>query len=225
MAEEMVVQVRLFAMLREGAGRERIDVRLPAEATVAEALAALAREPALSELIARMPMRMAVNRDYADATTRLHAGDELALIPPVSGGETMHVREQPLSLERLADAVGDPSAGAVVLFAGLTREVERLEYEAYADMADERIEQILRECAERPGVCRVAAEHRVGDVPLGEPSVVVAVSAAHREEAFAAAREAIDRIKAEAPIWKREHGAGAPPRWVQGTAPPAGEQR
>ena len=114
--------------------------------------------------------------------------------------------------------VGDPAAGAIVTFQGVTREVELLEYEAYAEMAEERIAAILRDCAERHGLRAVAAEHRVGAVPLGEPSVIVAVSAAHRGEAFAGAREAIDRIKAEAPIWKKEI-AGGGEHWVEGAVP------
>jgi MoaE-MoaD fusion protein len=107
-----------------------------------------------------------------------------------------------------------------VVFQGVTREVERLDYEAYEAMARERIERIMRECIAAHGLCAAAVEHRVGSVALGEASVIVAVSAPHRGEAFAGAREAIDRLKAEAPIWKREHAAGAPGRWVPGTEPP-----
>jgi molybdopterin synthase catalytic subunit len=152
--------------------------------------------------------------------------DELALIPPVSGGsdergETHaegprpHVRvsEEPLSIERLSLAVADPGAGAVVIFQGMTREVERLDYEAYIEMAERRIEQIMRDCIAAHDLRAGAVEHRVGSVALGEPSVIVAVSAAHRAEAFAGARDAIDRIKAEAPIWKREHAGGGAGAW------------
>jgi molybdenum cofactor biosynthesis protein MoaC/molybdopterin converting factor subunit 1 len=223
----MEVELRLFAMLRERAGRERIVLELPDEATVADALAAAAREPGLDGLLPALPVRVAVNREYAPDDAPIAAGDELALIPPVSGGATApgvaRVTEEPLSLIGLANSVGRPGAGAVVVFCGVTREVEQLEYEAYAEMATERIERILAECAERHGLEAIAAEHRVGSVPLGEPSVVVAVSAAHRGEAFAGAREAIDRIKAEAPIWKREI-EGEEAQWVEGAAPPvAGE--
>jgi molybdopterin synthase catalytic subunit len=116
--------------------------------------------------------------------------------------------------------VGDSRAGAVVIFQGVTREVVRLDYEAYTAMAHERIEEILRDCIAAHGLTAAAAEHRVGGVALGEPSVIVAVSAPHRGEAFAGAREAIDRIKAEAPIWKREHEPGGPGRWVEGSEPP-----
>jgi molybdopterin synthase catalytic subunit len=222
----MVVHVRLCAMLRESAGSASMELELQSGATVADAMLALSRHEQLRELLDRLPVRMAVNRDYAEAETRLYAGDELALIPPLSGGcpdAVPHVRigAEPLSVEELAGAVRDAGAGAVVLFQGVTRELERLDYEAYTVMAEERIERIMRECIVAHGLRAAAAEHRIGSVPLGEPSVIVAVSAAHREQAFAAAREAIDRIKAEAPIWKREIGADGGGRWVAGVEPPS----
>jgi molybdopterin synthase catalytic subunit len=129
----------------------------------------------------------------------------------------VHVRVtgEPLSVERLAGLVGRPQAGAIVTFQGTTRAVERLEYEAYREMAEERMRAIVTEAIERHGLEAAAAEHRVGSVPLGEASVVVAASAAHRGEAFEAAREIIDRIKAEAPIWKKEIDS-AEGRWVEG---------
>ena len=219
----MEVEVRLFAILRERAGREALRLELPDGATVADALAAAAREPGLDEVLGAMPVRAALNRTYVDNDARLANGDELALVPPVSGGATeaphARVTEEPLEVARLAEAVGRPGAGAVVVFCGTTREVEKLEYEAYAEMASERIAAILDQCVAKHGLEAAAAEHRVGTVPLGEPSVLVAVSAAHRGEAFVGAREAIDRIKAEAPIWKREV-EGEAERWVEGTLPP-----
>jgi molybdopterin synthase catalytic subunit len=228
----MVIHVRLFAMLRERAGTDTLELELPSGSTVADAISALSQSEPLGGLLARMPVRMAVNRDYAAAETILAPEDELALIPPVSGGAPelddvrmrvpVHVRvtAEPLSLDALVAAVGDPGAGAVVIFQGVTREVERLDYEAYAQMAHERIEEILRDCILAHGLLAAAGEHRVGSVALGEPSVIVAVSAPHRGEAFAGARDAIDRIKAEAPIWKREHPVGARGRWVEGSKPP-----
>ena len=217
----MTISVRLFAILRERAGKDRIALELDTGATVDDALAALAREPGLAEPLDRMAVAMAVNRDYASGDTELHAGDELALIPPVSGGgAAVHARvsAEALSLERIAALVVRPAAGAVVSFQGITREVESLEYEAYAEMAEERIAAILIDCCERHDLEAAAAEHRTGTVPLGEPSVIVAVAAGHRGEAFAGAREAIDRIKAEAPIWKQEVEGGEA-RWVEGTNP------
>jgi molybdopterin converting factor subunit 1 len=219
----MTIRVRLFAMLRERAGRDSVEIELPPGATVADALSELALDPALAEPLARMPVRMAVNREYVGAETTLRAEDELALIPPISGGAAVHARvsEEPLSSDSLSRGVGDPGAGAIVCFQGVTREVAHLDYEAYREMAELRMSQILLDCVERHGLLAAAAEHRVGPVPLGEPGVVVAVSAAHRGEAFAGAREAIDRIKAEAPIWKREVSGSGESQWVEGEPAPA----
>ncbi|MGN6372337.1 MAG: cyclic pyranopterin monophosphate synthase MoaC [Solirubrobacteraceae bacterium] len=220
----MTVRVRLFAILRERAGRESLELELADGATVGDALEALARDPSLGDLLTRMPLGTAVNREYAGLDTRLGASDELALIPPLSGGAQVGVRvtEEPLSVDALTRAVGHPDAGAIVCFQGTTRSVERLDYEAYREMAEGRIAAILAECVQRHGLRAAAVEHRIGSVPRGQASVVVAVSAAHRSEAFAGAREAIDRIKAEAPIWKREVEAGDAGRWVDGTPAPQG---
>jgi len=216
----MVVSVRLFAGLRERAGSERIEVELPDGATVADLLAAM-------ELAPRSCVA-AVNREYAGPDTPIGAGDEVALVPPVSGGATapeartvrrVRVTAEPLEVAALAAAVRDPRAGAVVLFEGVTREVEELDYEAYVEMAEPRLAAIAEEEAVRHGLCAVAVEHRTGTVPLSEPSVLVAVSAPHRGEAFAGARAVIDRVKAEAPIWKVEITA-AGRRRVEGTLPP-----
>lgn len=202
-----MVRVRLFAGLRERAGRGELELELPEDACVGDALRAV------GELTAGVPVVMAVNRSYADEGDRLSPGDELALIPPVSGGAGL-VTEEALDLSALADRVRDPRAGAVVTFSGVTREVPQLDYEAYAEMAGPVIEEIVAAAIERHGLCTAAAEHRVGVVPLGEPSVIVAASAPHRDAAFAGAREIIDEIKARAPIWKREEG-----EWVSGTTP------
>ena len=200
----MTVRVRLFAVLRQCAGRDAVDVELDEGATVADALTALAREPGLSDVLARVPVQMAVNRDYAEPDTALSEDDELALVPPVSGGESVHVRlgADSISLDDVAARVVDSAAGAVVTFQGFPRDVPQLDYEAYGEMATQRIAAILADCIERHGLVAAAAEHRTGPVPAGQASVLVAVSAPHRPEAFAGAREAIDRIKAEAPIWK-----------------------
>jgi MoaE-MoaD fusion protein len=224
----MTVTVRLFAILRQRAGRDSVEIELPEDATVADAFERLAGVAGIEELVERMPLRMAVNREYATGSAPIAAGDELALIPPISGGAgpRIHaaVTEQPISAERLSGWVGDPGAGAIVTFQGVTREVASLGYEAYREMAEERIAAILTACAERHGLLAAAAEHRVGRVPLGEPGVVVAVTAGHRGEAFEGAREAIDRIKAEAPIWKRELDESGQGEWVEGEAAPEPER-
>jgi molybdopterin synthase catalytic subunit len=216
----MRLQVRLFAVLRERAGADSVEIEVGDGATVADAIAALA--PVAGD----MPFRLAVNREYADEDAPIAAADELAAIPPVSGGAPQarerviraRVTADPLDAGALTRAVGDPGAGAIVSFQGVTREVDLLTYEAYAEMAKLRLEAILRDCAERHDLLAAAADHRIGDVPLGEPSVIVAVSAAHRGEAFAGARAAIDRIKAEAPIWKKEVADGGE-HWVEGALP------
>lgn len=228
-AQAIVVRVRLFATLREHAGTSSLELDLPAGATVADALQALSADgPLAGDVVARLRARAAVNRDYAAPETVLREGDELALIPPVSGGAQQRwqspavyaaVLGSPLSADRLRARVAHPGAGAIVVFEGVTREVPRLEYEAYAEMAGEQMEAILRGCVAEHGLLAAAAEHRTGDVALGEPSVIVAVSAPHRGEAFAGARAAIDAIKASAPIWKREHPAEGSARWVEGTVP------
>lgn len=227
--DEIEVTVRLFAMLREQAGTGQVELALERGATVADALDRLAAErSSLAEMLERLPVSTAVNREYAPQETVLAAGDELALIPPVSGGASDAVRthalvtEGPLDYERVRRVVSDPAAGAIVLFEGVTREVQALDYEAYAEMAQEEIEEVLRHCILRHGLRAAAAEHRTGRVELGEPSVIVAVSAPHRAEAFAGAREAIDEIKARAPIWKREEGAESN-GWVEGTVPTGGD--
>ena len=161
----MEVTVRLFAMLRERAGSGSVTLDLPEGARVRDALDSLA---GLAEGI---PLVMAVNREYASEEHVLGAGDELALIPPVSGGSTgaapwVRVSSEPLVLDALAARVRDPRAGAVVTFSGVTREVSQLDYEAYVEMAEERLAAIAAEAVARHGLCAAAVEHRIGEVPL-----------------------------------------------------------
>ncbi|HEY1516172.1 MAG TPA: molybdopterin converting factor subunit 1 [Solirubrobacteraceae bacterium] len=208
----MQVRVRLFAALRERAGTAELELELPDGALVADALE---RMRALTDGV---PVVMAVNQEYAEASSTLHGGDEVALIPPISGGAVgaLHARltTEPLALDPLLELVRDPRAGAVVSFLGVTREVAELEYEAYAEMAEGQMTEIVARAIERHGLCGAAVEHRVGTVPLSEASVAIAVSAPHRAEAFAGAREIIDEIKAQVPIWKKEEG-----EWVRGVKP------
>jgi MoaE-MoaD fusion protein len=210
----MNVTVRLFAGLRERAGADEVSLELPEGARVGDAL------ERMDSLIAGVPVVMAVNQEYAGSEHSLAAGDELALIPPVSGGSVgvVHVRvtTEPLGLDALVQRVSDPRAGAVVTFLGVTRDVAQLDYEAYVPMAERQMERIVIEAIEQHGLCAAAAEHRIGAVGLSEASVAIAVSAPHRAEAFAGGRQIIDEIKARAPIWKKEEGD-----WVEGSTPPS----
>lgn len=214
----MRVQIRLFAGLRDRAGAEEVTLELADGALVSDALSEL------QWLTGETRVVMAVNREYATPDLTLQPGDELALIPPVSGGApepSIHARvsAEPLEPSAVTARVSDPRAGAVVTFLGVTREVPALEYEAYVEMAERKLLELVAAAAERHELCSAAAEHRIGTVRLSEPSVVVAASAPHREAAFAGAREIIDAIKAQAPIWKREAG-----EWVAGTSPSAGKR-
>ncbi|MGZ4462618.1 MAG: molybdenum cofactor biosynthesis protein [Gaiellaceae bacterium] len=200
----MQVTVRLFAGLRDRAGWRERRVELPAGARIADVWPArgLAEEEPAGLLYA-------VNRSYAKREDELAEGDEVALLPPLSGGDFL-LSEQPLSLESAVSEVGDEEAGAIATFVGTTRRssrgrrVLRLEYEAYPGMAEQVMEEIAAELAERHDLLHVAIHHRVGTVQVGEPSVVIAVSAAHRQAALAACKEAIDTLKQRVPLWKKE---------------------
>jgi molybdopterin synthase catalytic subunit/molybdopterin converting factor small subunit len=213
------VRVRLFARYREAAGRERLEVELPDGGTVETAwLAVVDRHPVLGQF--RPYTLFAVGHDYVTADHRLRSGDELCLFPPVSGGssspqdttDTYQVVEHPLSPDAIAAAVDDPGAGGIVIFSGVVRNetggrpVKYLEYEAHAPMAEAKLREIGATLRARwPGVKRVAMLHRIGRLEIGESSVLIAVSAAHRHEAFEACRYAIDTLKRSVPVWKKEH--------------------
>ncbi|MBJ7348792.1 MAG: molybdenum cofactor biosynthesis protein MoaE, partial [Thermoleophilaceae bacterium] len=221
----MTIKVRLFAMLRERAGGGEFELELPAAISAREALAVIGEHMGIADLIERFPLALAVNRDVIHRDVQLNDGDELALIHPVSGGAAVTplihalVTTDELSVDHLSKLVAHDDAGAIVTFQGTTRSVDRLDYEAYAEMATPAIEKILTEVAAKHNLLAAAAEHRTGAVLRKQTSVVVAVSSAHRAEAFSAAREALDRIKSEVPIWKREiefEAGGERATWVEG---------
>jgi molybdopterin synthase catalytic subunit/molybdopterin converting factor small subunit len=197
------VRVRLFAGLREQAGSGDVEIDLPDGAVVGDVW------PALSLGDEPPGLLFAVNRSYAKAAERLTAGDEVAVIPPVSGGSFM-LTEDPLSVDAAVDEVRRDEAGAVATFVGTTRRHSRdrvvryLEYEAYEGMAEQVMEDLASELKHRHDLCEVAIHHRVGQVDIGETSVVIAVSAPHRATALAACREAIDELKVTVPLWKKE---------------------
>ena len=208
----MKVAVRLFAALRERAGAREAALELDEGASVDDVWPALGlgEEPA--------GLVYAVNRAYVERGTLLADGDEVALIPPVSGGAFV-LSDEPLSLERAAAEVASDGAGAIATFVGTTRarsrgrDVIRLEYEAYEGMAEAEMERIASVVRDRHDVIDVAIHHRVGPVEIGETSVVIAVSAAHRAAAFDACREAIDTLKETVPLWKKELYVGGE-EWI-----------
>jgi MoaE-MoaD fusion protein len=205
------VTVRLFAALRERAGAGQRELELPEGATAGDVFAALgigAEPPGLA---------YAVNRSYCERTTALKDGDEVAVIPPVSGGDDdgplVLLGPEPIDLDRLIAHVSGPDAGAIATFTGTVRETAReravvdLEYEAYPGMAEQEILRIAREVLSEHGCLRAAIWHRTGVVQVGEASVGIAISSAHRAAAFAACKQAIDTLKITVPIWKKERYA------------------
>jgi molybdopterin synthase catalytic subunit/molybdopterin converting factor small subunit len=196
----VTVRVRLFAGLRERAGWSERDLDAARVADVWPSLG-LGEEPA--------GLLYAVNREYAERDHELSDGDEVALIPPVSGG-AFRVTDEPLSLDAAVAEVADERAGGVATFTGTVRrqsrgrEVTRLEYEAYAEMAEDVMAQLAADLQQRYELCAVAIHHRVGTLGIGEASVVIAVSAPHRQDALAACKDAIDTLKATVPLWKKE---------------------
>ncbi|MGZ6144032.1 MAG: molybdopterin converting factor subunit 1 [Myxococcales bacterium] len=206
----MRVTMLYFAAARERAGVSTEPLDLPDGATAGEALAqACARHPALQAVASKL--RVAVDQDFASLDRKLRDGSEVALIPPVSGGADARHRigPEPLSAEAPLQEVAGTDCGAVVSFVGTVRSsnhgkaVVRLEYEAYPEMALRVFEHIAGEARERWGA-RLVIHHRTGSLDPGALSVVIAAAAAHRADAFEACRHAIETLKKDAPIWKRE---------------------
>ena len=202
-APPVQVTIRLFAGLRERAGTGSRRLEFPDGATLGDVWPAL-------DLGDEPPgLLYAVNKRYAATTTALADGDEVALIPPVSGGD-FRLTDEPLSLDAVVREVQEDEAGAVASFLGTVRNRSRgrtvlyLEYEAYEGMAEEMMTELARELFERHDLVAVAIHHRVGRVEIGEPSVAIAVSSAHRAAALSACKEAIDTLKGTVPLWKKE---------------------
>ena len=196
----MRVRVRLFAGLRERAGWGERELEAASIGDVWPQLG-LGEEPA--------GLLYAVNQEYADRSTALSEGDEVAIIPPVSGG-AFRLADSPLDLATVVAEVEGDRAGAIATFQGTVRRQSRgrqviaLEYEAYAGMAEKVMSEIAEGAKERHDLCEVAIAHRTGRCEVGDVSVVIAVSAAHRHPALTACREIIDELKGRVPLWKKE---------------------
>ena len=223
----MTVRILLFAGLRERLRSDWVELELPEGATVAELLAALGEHhPALRELLP--PCRVAVEQEFVAAGHRVRAGDEVAVIPPVSGGhgpaedDRFYLGAEPLVLDRVIAAVERRQAGGVVTFIGKVRDhsrghpIDHLEYEAYAPMALKVMRSIAAAVEAEVVDASVAVHHRLGRLAIGEAAVVIAAAAPHRAEAFAACRAVIERLKQDVPIWKREVAVDGTTWVVQG---------
>jgi molybdopterin synthase catalytic subunit len=224
----MKIALLAFASAGDILGTGETTLELAPRTTLAQLKMLLEeRHPALGALWSRLAI--AVNGDLRPDDTPLADGDEVALLPPVSGGsgkesgervrDETALTDHPLDADAVARSVADPSCGAVVVFSGIVRDshrgrpVERITYSAYRAMAQARLREIARRLEQRYPGTRVAIVHRLGQLRVGEPSVVIAVASPHREAAYAANREALERLKTEVPIWKREHYADGESRW------------
>jgi len=232
MAVAIAVRARFFARLREQAGTDSESVEVERGSTVADVYDALRKaHPALDPN--RESVRVAVNQEFGDWDVIVAAGDEVAFIPPVSGGThavgvLFELTTDPLDARRIEATVAHKGAGAICTFTGIVRDTSRgrsvthLEYEAYAEMATAEMRKIAAEIAQRWPEARVAMAHRTGRLEIGEASVVVSVSCPHRAEAIDACRWGIDRLKESVPIWKKEH-ADDGTYWIEGDdSKPAG---
>ena len=210
-----------FAVFRELIGAQKAQLELADGACIRDAIAALeAQHPSIRELRGRY--RVALNHAFVDDSTGLANDDELALIPPVAGGnDARHVllTDQPLSLDRCVSAVMAPEMGGIATFIGTVRRqnhgaiIESLEYEAYADMATRVMAELIAVIEGEIPEARLAVEHRVGTLHVGDLAVVIAAAAPHRAEAFTACRALIDRLKQSVPIWKKETGSNGA-EWI-----------
>ena len=219
----MHITARFFALHRDIVGASKLDLEVEPGSTAGDLWTQLGeRYPRLQP--ATRSLMFAVNQEYVDPAAELHEGDEVAFIPPVSGGSEgsfrpFMVTERPLQSEPLTAYVQTPADGAIVLFAGVARDnsggraTAHLDYEAYAPMAEPVLAQIAAEAAERWEIGRVAVHHRTGQLEIGATAVLVAVAAPHRHGAFEAAEYIMDRIKEIAPIWKRETWADGSSEW------------
>lgn len=219
----MEIRVHYYAAARELAGCSSATFEFTGSSVSQTALrAAVSRRfPSLSPLIERM--RLAVNGDFVDAARSLEDGDRVDVLPPVAGGSPIaicEISDSEISLDRVRKAVAHPAAGGVCIFHGVVRNhadgkpVSRLEYEAHESLAEVEMRRVLEGVvAEHPDVT-LAAVHRVGSLDVGDVAVCVAASAAHRDQAFAACRKAIDRVKETVPIWKKEWGTDGEASWV-----------
>ena len=219
----MTVDVHFYAAARELAGCSSSTFELGSQSLPQEELRRLVgdRFPSLLAFLERM--RIAVNGDFVEASQLVCDGDRVDILPPVAGGSPIvlcRVSAEEISLDEVRKAVEHPGAGGICIFHGVVRDhaggkqVSRLDYEAHESLAQKEMTRVLEAVVAEHGGIRVAAAHRVGKLGIGDVAVCVAVSAAHRDDAFSACRKAIDRIKETVPLWKKEWGPDGQAHWV-----------
>ena len=219
----MKVSVHYYAAAKDLTGCESSTFEFaPESIPQAEIRSAIVdRFPSLAAFLERM--RLAVNGDFVDAVQPLQDGDRVDILPPVAGGSPIvlcRITDQEISLDEVRKAVEHPGAGGVCIFHGVVRDhadgkqVSRLDYEAHESLAEREMKRVLEGVAAEQAGVRIAAVHRIGELGIGDVAVCVAASAAHRDDAFAACRKAIDRIKETVPLWKKEWGPGGDAHWV-----------
>lgn len=219
----MKVSVYYYAAAKELAGCSSTTFEVPSDTLTQDALrdAVTERFPGLAGFLERM--RVAVNGDFVDASELIRDGDRVDVLPPVAGGSpvvTCRIGDEEISIDEVRRAVEHPGAGGISLFLGVVRDhadgkqVARLDYEAHETLAHKEMMRVLHGVAEEHPGARIAAVHRVGELGIGDVAVCVAVSAAHRGDAFAACRKSIDRIKETVPLWKKEWGPDGEAHWV-----------
>ncbi|MGE4607565.1 MAG: molybdenum cofactor biosynthesis protein MoaE [Myxococcota bacterium] len=209
----MQISVKLFGAVREAAGTKELSLRLPAGARPADIWDRLVADYPDVERFGKR-LAVSVNLEVTDFDVKLRDGDEVAFLPPVSGGSGMcSLSETPLDVGDVVARVAGPGMGGIVTFIGAVRdnargrEIRHLEYESYPEMAEREMERIATDASERWPGTRVAIAHRSGHLAIGELAVVVVAAAPHRSEAFSACRYAIDTLKQTVPIWKKEVAA------------------
>lgn len=219
----MKVSVHYYAAARELAGCDAATFDFPAPAVEQGDFrrAVATRHPSIAAFVERM--RLAINGDFADDSRQIRDGDRVDILPPVAGGAPVvlcQISDSEVSLDRVRGAVAHQGAGGICIFLGVVRDnvegkdVTRLDYEAHESLALKEMQRVLEGVAAEHSDVRLAAVHRVGSLAIGDVAVCVAASAPHRDRAFTACRQAIDRIKESVPLWKKEWGPSGEATWV-----------